>query len=182
MLEGDLLHRFNNHMLKLVNLYILAEKYAIEHLKNQAIDAIQDGYNEYGTVFGPGLICKIFTETKKGSTLRDLCIAANIIHIDRGCSKLRTEVMTASMMLPDFMPHMLKWVSRNFIMFGRRHREGFNVLRSMEGFSMLNRAKLCPCHFHEHSPGQAHEGHEGCAVPFLDCSHGEEGEGMEGVA
>lgn len=88
--------------------------------------------------------------------------------------------MIACVGIPGYMPHMLRWIARNFVMFGRRQREGFdNLNRASDGlgfggFSMLNRAKLCPCHFHEHSPGQAHSHHERCAVPFLDCSHGEE--------
>src|SRR3981189_1695223 len=106
-------------MCNLVSLYTLAEKFEIGNLKNQTVDAIQDGFHEYGTVFGPGLVVKIFTETKKGSKLRDLCVAANIIHLDRGCTKLRHEVMAATMLLPDYMPHMLRWIAQNFVMFNR---------------------------------------------------------------
>ncbi|KAH8602788.1 hypothetical protein B0O99DRAFT_9889 [Bisporella sp. PMI_857] len=145
---------------------------------NRAIDNIQDGYKEYGTVFGPGLALRIFRSTKGNSPLRDLCIGGVIIHMDRGCSQLRDEVMKLCFMIPDYLPHMLKWIARNFHMFGKRERIGFTVGtyqregdEVFKGFSMFNRAMLCPCHFHTHAPGQAHKGHKDCAVPFLDCDH-----------
>jgi hypothetical protein len=71
---------------------------------------------------------------------------------------------------PDYMPHMLKWVARNFSLIARREREGFDVMKR-EGFSLFNRSKLCTCHFHEHAPGQAHRSHDGCLIKFNDCSH-----------
>jgi hypothetical protein len=86
-LETDLRHRFNDHQQALVDLYCCAEKYEIENLANKTIDAIQDGFFDYGTVFGPGLLSMIFLKTKPNSPLRDLCVATNVIHMDRGCSK-----------------------------------------------------------------------------------------------
>jgi hypothetical protein len=135
MLEEDLRMRFDAHISKLVDLYLLAVKYDIEHLQNTAIDCIQDGFHEYGTVFGPGLIVRIFKNTKKGSKLRELCIAANVIHTDRGCEQLRGELMTVAALTEDFLPEMLKWISRNFVMFGRRQSEGFDVRKPTQGFS-----------------------------------------------
>jgi hypothetical protein len=86
-LETDLRDRFDSHQRNLVELYCRAEKYEIENLANKTIDTIQDGFFEYGTVFGPGLLSMIFRKTKPNSPLRDLCVAANVIHMDRGCSK-----------------------------------------------------------------------------------------------
>jgi hypothetical protein len=40
---------------------------------------------------------------------------------------------------------------------------------------VLNRKKLCPCHFHKHvAAGDAHKNHKKCAVPFLKCGHSDE--------
>jgi hypothetical protein len=102
-LEADLLQRFNAHMSKLVELYLFAVKLDINDLQNTAIDRIQDGYHEYGTVFGPGLLVKIFNNTVKGNKLRELCLAANLIHIDRGCHSLRNELIQASVLTNDFL-------------------------------------------------------------------------------
>jgi hypothetical protein len=170
-LETDLRERFNNHLHKLLHLYCLAEKYSINDLMNRAVDEIQNGFHKYGTVFGPGLSMEVFKKTKESSKLRDLCVAANILHTDRGCCQLREEIMMVSFMNPDYLAHLFQWISRNFAMFGRREREGFDNSNPNEGFSVLNRAKLCSCHFHEHRLGEAHEGHEGCAIQFLDCDH-----------
>ncbi|KAE8443676.1 hypothetical protein EG329_001448 [Mollisiaceae sp. DMI_Dod_QoI] len=173
-LETDLRARFDAQEQKLVGLYCLAEKLDINDLQNRTIDTIQDGFHEYGTVFGPGLIIRIFKNTKNGSQLRELCVATNVMHMDRGCGQLREELMMACIVCPDFMPHMLKWISRNFVMFGRRSREGYDARKCTEGFSMLNRSKLCPCHFHKHGPGEAHKYHKKCAVPYMTCGHEEE--------
>lgn len=135
MLEEDLRMRFDAQISRLVDLYLLAVKYDIEHLQNNAIDSIQDGFHEYGTVFGPGMMVRIFKSTKKGSKLRELCIAANVIHIDRGCEQLREELMKVALLTDDFLPEMLKWISRNFVMFGRRQSEGFDVRKPTQGFS-----------------------------------------------
>lgn len=51
MLEEDLRMRFDAQISRLVDLYLLAVKFDIEHLQNNAIDSIQDGFHEYGTVF-----------------------------------------------------------------------------------------------------------------------------------
>ncbi|KAH6665472.1 hypothetical protein B0J14DRAFT_569075 [Halenospora varia] len=171
-MEEDLRRRFNHHEETLVLLYCLAEKYDIEALANNTIDAIQDGFYEYRTVFGPGLLDRIFAKTKKNSKLRDLCVGANIIHMDRGCGQLRQEMMMTSLTSPDFFNHMLRWTAQNFEMFARRHREGFDV-RTRDGFSMLKRSKLCPCHFHVHAPGNAHKGHEACIKKPMTCGHGD---------
>lgn len=164
-LEDDLRRRFDAQEMKLVDLYCLAEKLDINDLQNRAIDTIQDGFHEHGSVFGPGLVVRIFKNTKKGSQLRELCVATNVIHMDRGCNQLREEIMVACMICEDFMPLMLKWISRNFNLIGRRYKEGWDARQCTEGFSMLNRSKLCPCHFHKHGPGEAHKFHKRCKVP-----------------
>jgi hypothetical protein len=133
--ETELLGRFDAHVRKLCQLYCLGEKYETEHLLNNTIDTIQDAFHEYGTVFGPGLILFVFEKTQKGSKLRELCIAANVIHIDRGCGQLREELMMAAMLTEDFLSEMMKWISRNFVMFGRRQAEGFNPAKPTQGFS-----------------------------------------------
>ncbi|KAL3423011.1 hypothetical protein PVAG01_04758 [Phlyctema vagabunda] len=171
-LETDLRMRFDENQSNLVGLYGLAEKYAVHNLMNQTIDNIQDGFHEYGTVFGPGLNQKVFNVTKKDSKLRELCVSTNIIHTDRGCSLLRKEIYQAAIMIPGYLPDLLKWISRNNVMFARRSNEGlFDISKLDEAFSMLNRKKLCPCYFHIHENGAAHKGHKSCAIPFLDCSH-----------
>jgi hypothetical protein len=193
--ETELLGRFDAHVRKLCKLYCLGERYETEHLLNNTIDTIQDAFHEYGTVFGPGLILFVFEKTQKGSKLRELCIAANVIHIDRGCGQLREELMMAAKLTEDFLPEMMKWISRNFVMFGRRQAEGFNPTKPTQGFSskspplacqskihsrtrsmiVLNRKKLCPCHFHKHTSSKdAHKGHNKCAVPYNKCGHSEE--------
>jgi len=190
-LENDFRQRFDGHILKLVNLYGLAEKvfrllhnlkhwtdipkYQMKDLMNCTIDTIQVGFWEYGSCFRPRLNALIFLKTKKDSKLRDLRVSANIIQIDRGCIKIRQEIMDASIINPAYFSHMLKWISRNFAMFGRREREGCNGCRPKEGFSVFNRSKLCPCHIHVHDDNsQVHKNHAACAISFLDCSHGEE--------
>ncbi|CCD55474.1 hypothetical protein BofuT4_P158700.1 [Botrytis cinerea T4] len=145
------------------------------------IDAIQDGYLEFGTVFGPGLAAQIWQETKLDSILREFCIASTVMHMDRGCTKLRQEVMTNCITFPGYFQGMLKWVSRNFHLMGRRSKEVADPWNSNESFSMLHRSKLCPCHFHVHPTGQAHKGHKSCAVSFIDCSHPGDDEKMEGL-
>jgi hypothetical protein len=180
-LEDDLRARFNAHEMTLVSLYGLAEKYEINDLMNRAIDAIQDGFFEYGTVFGPGLIHKIFQETKKNSQLRELCVGAILIHTDRGCGQLRGELMGACLFNPDVFSVMLRWISRNFHLFGRRQREGYDVRSPTAGFSLLNRKKLCPCHFHTHGSKEAHKNHDKCAVPYNTCGHaGDEDDASDG--
>jgi hypothetical protein len=62
--------------------------------------------------------------------------------MDRGCSKLREEIMYLCLAEPGLLPHLFQWIARNFAMFARRNREGFNVMKR-EGFTLLNRAKLC---------------------------------------
>ena len=62
-LEQDLRDRFDAQQRKLVALYCLAGKLDINDLQNRAIDTIQDGFHEYITVFDPGLIEDIFTNT-----------------------------------------------------------------------------------------------------------------------
>ncbi|KAE9372884.1 hypothetical protein N431DRAFT_282323, partial [Stipitochalara longipes BDJ] len=139
------------------------------------IDTIQDAFHEYGTVFGPGILHFIFENTQKGSKLRELCIAANVIHTDRGCEQLRQELMVAAMIIDGFFSEMMTWISRNFVMFSRRQAEGFNVMKRTRGFGVLNRKKLCPCHFHKHTDAKdTHKGHKKCAVPFVKCGHEEE--------
>jgi hypothetical protein len=90
--------------------------------------------------------------------------------MDRGCSKLREEIMLLCLNEPECMPHMLKWISRNFPLIGCREREGFDV-KTGEGFSLFNRTKLCSFHFHEHAARQTHRKHEVCVIKFNDCSH-----------
>ncbi|TGO09946.1 hypothetical protein BTUL_0149g00250 [Botrytis tulipae] len=180
-LELELLTEFNGSLKTLVSLYSLAERWEIHNLMNRTIDAIQDGYLEFGTVFGPGLAAQIWQETKLDSTLREFCIASTVMHMDRGCTKLRQEVMTNCIVLPGYFQGMLRWVSRNFHLMGRRSKEVAEPWNSNESFSMLHRSKLCPCHFHVHPAGQAHKGHKSCAVPFIDCSHPGDDEKMEGL-
>ncbi|THV50085.1 hypothetical protein BGAL_0165g00040 [Botrytis galanthina] len=180
-LELELLTEFNGSLETLVSLYSLAERWEIHNLMNRTIDAIQDGYLEFGTVFGPGLAVQIWQETKLDSTLREFCIASTVMHMDRGCTKLRQEVMTNCILLPGYFQGMLRWVSRNFHLMGRRSKEVAEPWNSNESFSMLHRSKLCPCHFHVHPTGQAHKGHKSCAVPFMDCSHPGDDEKMEGL-
>jgi len=141
---------------------------------NEAVDNIQDGYLEYGTVFGPGLSRAIFQKSKKNSKIRDLCVGSVVLHMDRGCTKLRAEIMLLCITLPGYMDHMLRWIAQNFHIFGRREREGFSVDRRQTTFSLLNRAKLCSCLFHEHKHGGAHKSHKNCAAPFLECAHPED--------
>ncbi|KAF4624506.1 hypothetical protein G7Y89_g13668 [Cudoniella acicularis] len=179
ILENDLRQRFDQHEFQLVNLYCLAEKYNIEALANNTIDAIQDGFYEYGTVFGPGLLTKIFAQTKKNSPLRDLCVGTNLLHMDRGCGQLREEMMMAALVAPGFFAHMMKWIAQNFEMFGRRQREGYDARKHLEGFSMLRRSKLCPCHFHVHAKGNAHKGHELCVKAPMTCGHGAGDDAMD---
>lgn len=174
--------RKDNHVRKLVDLYVLAEKFNNENMQNKVVDTIQDSFFEYGTVFGPSLLEVVFCTTKPNSPLRDLAVAANLIHLDRGCTALRHELMRVCVMCPDFLPHMLKWVSRNFAMLGRRATEGFNNRKPDEGFSMLNRAKLCPCHFHKHNKAGAHKEHDKCAVPFNTCGHTDNDDEMDGFS
>lgn len=169
--EDNLRKRFDAMQYKLVQVYCLAEKWALYNLMNNAIDTIQHGFLDYGTVFGPRLLMEIFEGTKPGSQLRELCIATNVIHMDRGCGQLRSELQMASLTIPEFFPTMLTWISRNFHLMGRRHAEGYDVRKQYEGFSVLNRNCLCECHFHTHEPGQAHKGHKKCAVPYLKCGH-----------
>jgi hypothetical protein len=149
-LEAELLEEFNSHLEKLVDLFALGERFEIPDLMNRATDAIQDGYHAYGTVFGPGLAARVFRSTKANSKLRELCIASTIMHLDRGCTKLRNEVIMNCIVLPGYIEQMLTWMSRNFALFGRRATEGWDVMKPNEGFSILNRSKLCSCHFHEH--------------------------------
>ncbi|KAL2065926.1 hypothetical protein VTL71DRAFT_3596 [Oculimacula yallundae] len=170
-LEDDLRARFDAAEHKLIDVYALAEKWDMKDLMNCAIDAIQDGFLEYGTVFGPALLIKIFDVTKPESQLRNLCIAVNVIHTDRGCCKLRQELAFASMAAPGFMSAMLTWISRNFVLIARRANEGYDVRKPREGFSPLNRKSLCPCHFHTHGPGEAHKKHKQCAIPYNKCGH-----------
>ena len=134
-LEVELRGRFDAHVRKLCTLYYLGEKYDIEHLLNNTIDIIQDAFHEYGTVFGPGLLVSIFENTRTGSKLRELCIAANVIHTDRGCDQLRRELIMASIMAEGFFEEMMTWISRNFVMFGRRYAEGFDNSKRTQGFS-----------------------------------------------
>jgi hypothetical protein len=135
LLEASLRIRFDAQIGKIIGLYLLGLKYNIEHLQNSAIDCIQDGFHEFGTVFGPGQIIRIFKSTPKGNKLRELCIASNVIHIDRGCEQLRDELIKVSRETEDFFPEMMKWISRNFVMFGRRQSEGFDVRKPTQGFS-----------------------------------------------
>lgn len=51
-LEDDLRTRFVAGESKLVDVYSLAEKWNMKDLMNCAIDNIQDGFLEYGAVFG----------------------------------------------------------------------------------------------------------------------------------
>jgi hypothetical protein len=78
------------------------------------------------------------------------------------------------MLNPDVFSTMLRWISRYFHLFGRHQREGYDVTKPKEGFSLLNRKKLCPCPFHTHGPKDAHKDHEKCAVPFKNCGHEDE--------
>jgi len=67
-------------------------------------------------------------------------------------------------------------------MFSKRHRIGFdNKIRgNKSGFSMFNRAKLCPCQFHIHKlPGNSHESHKSCAKSFNECDHPEADQAVE---
>ncbi|CAD6443703.1 c3967945-c865-41bb-a16d-105ef24135ee [Sclerotinia trifoliorum] len=178
-LELELLEEFNGTLKTLVSLYSLGERWGIHNLMNRAIDAIQDGYLEYGTVFGPGLAAKIWEETKPDSALREFCIASTVMHLDRGCTKLRQEVMMNCIVLPGYFQGMLKWLSRNFQLLGRRSEEVVEKWTSNESFSMFHRSKLCTCHFHVHPTGQAHKGHKSCEAPFVDCSHPGDDEKME---
>lgn len=150
-LEADLRMRFDAHQQLLARVYSLAERYNMDNLMNTTIDSIQNGFLEYGTVFGPRLLVDIFQKTKPGSKLRELCVATNVIHMDRGCSKLRyvcpceliafthcivfclyetngslrrDELAYATVIVPEFLPAMLTWISRNFGMFSRRYEEG----------------------------------------------------------
>ncbi|KAF5874244.1 uncharacterized protein Bfra_004251 [Botrytis fragariae] len=107
-LELELLAEFNGSLKTLVSLYSLAEKWEIHNLMNRTIDAIQDGYLEFGTVFGPGLAVQIWQETKLDSTLREFCIASTVMHMDRGCTKLRQEVMMNCILLPGYFQGMLR--------------------------------------------------------------------------
>lgn len=107
-LETGLRERFNNHLQKLLGLYCLAEKYSINDLMNRGVNEIQDGFHKYATVFGPGFSVEVFKKTKESSKLRELCVAANILHTDRGCCQLREENMMASFMNPDYMAHLFK--------------------------------------------------------------------------
>lgn len=134
-LETELRGRFDAHVRKLCILYYLGEKYNIEHLLNNTISIIQDSFYEYGTVFGPALLILVFKDTQKGSKLRELCLAANVIHIDRGCEKLRGELIMASLMTDDCFANMMTWISRNFAMFGRRQTEGYDVMKPTQGFN-----------------------------------------------
>jgi hypothetical protein len=70
-----------------------------------------------------------------GNKLRELCIASNVIHIDRSCEQLREELIKVSRETDDFFPEMMKWISLNFVMFGRRQSEGFDVHKPTQGFS-----------------------------------------------
>ncbi|KAG4433762.1 hypothetical protein IFR05_010761 [Cadophora sp. M221] len=177
-LGDDLRARFDAAETKLVDVYSLAEKWDMKNLMNCAIDTIQDGFLDYGTVFGPALLVKIFEVTKYGSQLRELCIAVNVIHTDRGCCKLRRKLEIASYATPGFLTAMLTWTSRNFALIARRASEGYDVRKPREGFSPLNRKALCPCHFHTHGPGEAHKQHKKCAIPYLKCGHEEPTEGV----
>lgn len=80
-LESELLVEFNGTLQTLVSLYSLGERWGIHNLMNRAIDAIQDGYLGFGTVFGPGLAAQIWRETKSDSTLREFCIATTVMHL-----------------------------------------------------------------------------------------------------
>ncbi|CAG8979696.1 hypothetical protein HYALB_00003927 [Hymenoscyphus albidus] len=171
-LEVDLRARFDDRIRILTDLYILAEKMAINDLMNKCMDVIQDGFFDYGTVFGPGQISKVFLKSKPDSKLRELVVAANVIHLDRGCSTLREEHMMLSMTVPGYFDYMLKWIGRNFHLMGRRFEEGYEICKNPpSGFTVLNRGLLCACHFHVHGSGEAHHGHDGCAVPFMSCDH-----------
>ena len=82
-LESELLTEFNESLRILVSLYSLAERWEIHNLMNRTIDAIQDGYLEFGTVFGPGLAAQIWQETKLDSILREFCIASTVMHMGK---------------------------------------------------------------------------------------------------
>jgi hypothetical protein len=110
---------------------------------NCTADTIQDGFHNYGTVFGPSLALEIFKKTKESSKLRDLYVSANVLHTDHGCCQLWDEIMMVSFTNLKDIAHQLQWISWNFAMLGRREREGFNNRNPNEGFSLLNWAKLC---------------------------------------
>lgn len=80
-LEAELRLEFNNDMMNLVSLYGLAEHMGINDLCNKAIDNIQDGYNEFGSVFGPGLAEIVFEKTKEDSKLRELCVGSMVMWV-----------------------------------------------------------------------------------------------------
>lgn len=39
---------------------------------------------------------------------------------------------------------------------------------------MLSSKALCSCHYHVHTPGQAHKGHAKCALSYRTCDHPED--------
>ncbi|KAF7872483.1 hypothetical protein EAF04_003404 [Stromatinia cepivora] len=169
-LESELLEEFNGTLKTLVSLYSLGERWGIHNLMNRAIDAIQDGYLEYGTVSGPGLAAKIWEETNQ-----TLHCASSVLQ-ERLCI---WEVMMNCIVLPGYFQGMLKWLSRNFQLLGRRSEEVLDKWTSDESFSMFHRSKLCTCDFHVHPTGQAHKGHKSCEAPFVDCSHPGDDEKIE---
>lgn len=87
--------------------------------------------------------------------------------------------MTASITTPGFLSHMLKWYSQNGRIFALRHEKGWEIKKSHEGFSVLNRKGLCSCQFHTHAAGRAHKGHESCNAATPDCSHPDQDKAAE---
>lgn len=85
---------------------------------------------------------------------------------------LCVEIMAVGPMNLGYLQHLFWRVSRNFKLFGRREREGWDNRSLEEGFSILNRKRTCSCLFYEHVLGEAHKGHEACLPICMECAHG----------
>ncbi|KAG9237978.1 hypothetical protein BJ875DRAFT_368797 [Amylocarpus encephaloides] len=141
---------------------------------NKSIDTIQDGFFEYGivagVVFDRVFAKKVSTETKENSKLRELCIAANVLYLDRGCGVVRRRHVEMSNDCPGYLEYMLNWIAKNFHLMGKCADNPYNCQNPRDGFNILNRKSTCTCHFHVHdNPNRAHYNHENCLNRIRSC-------------
>ena len=86
-------------MTNLVALYGLAEKLSITELCNKAIDALQDKYHKFGTVFGPGLPMEIIGQTMKDSN------SVNSVWVAPLSTQVTLSSFSTSVYHPDRLDH-----------------------------------------------------------------------------
>jgi hypothetical protein len=78
--------------------------------------------------------------------------------------------MFMCMTVPGYFELLMEWISGNFHIMSRHHEEKSRPNKTLEGFSIFNRSKLCHCMFHVHAkPEEAHPGHANCPVAPVGC-------------